>query len=62
MTPDFAVIGRGLWGTAAAMYLAQAGHRVALIGPSEPADPCRFDGPFASYHDAGRITRRSPRM
>ena len=57
MTPDFAVIGRGLWGTAAAMYLAQAGHSVALIGPSEPADPQRFDGPFASHHDAGRITR-----
>ena len=54
---DFAVIGRGLWGSAAAMYLAQAGHSVALIGPSEPADPRKFDGPFASHHDAGRITR-----
>ena len=57
MTPDFAVLGRGLWGSAAAMYLARAGHSVALIGPPEPADPATADGPFASHHDAGRITR-----
>jgi len=57
MTPEFAVIGRGLWGTAAAMYLAQAGCSVALIGPSEPADKMDANGPFASHYDAGRITR-----
>ena len=54
---DFAVIGRGLMGTACARHLAEGGHSVALIGPDEPADPATHDGPFASHHDAGRITR-----
>lgn len=56
-TYDIAVVGRGLMGTAAARYLAQMGHHVALIGPSEPQDRARHDGPFGSHHDAGRITR-----
>jgi len=54
---DFAVIGRGLMGTACARHLAEGGHSVALIGPDEPTDPATHDGPFASHHDAGRITR-----
>ncbi|PWK60101.1 glycine/D-amino acid oxidase-like deaminating enzyme [Roseicyclus mahoneyensis] len=54
---DVAVIGRGLMGTACAMHLAQRGCRVALVGPDEPADPAAHDGPFGSFHDAGRITR-----
>jgi len=54
---DFAVVGRGLMGTACAWHLSQAGHRVALIGPDEPADRGAHDGPFGSFHDAGRITR-----
>lgn len=57
MSFDAAVIGRGLWGTAAAMYLAQAGRTVALIGPSEPLEPAQHNAPFASHHDSGRITR-----
>ncbi|MGP1355928.1 NAD(P)/FAD-dependent oxidoreductase [Roseicyclus sp.] len=56
-TVDVAVIGRGLMGTACARHLAEAGHSVALVGPDEPAEPARFGGPFASHHDAGRITR-----
>jgi sarcosine oxidase len=56
-TVDFVVIGRGLMGTACTRHLAEAGHSVALIGPDEPANPARFEGPFASHHDAGRITR-----
>lgn len=55
---DFAVVGRGMMGSACARWLAEAGHSVALIGPDEPADRAQFDGPFASHHDAGRITRR----
>ncbi|MEM1272182.1 MAG: FAD-dependent oxidoreductase [Pseudomonadota bacterium] len=58
MTFDYAVIGRGLWGSAAAFWLAQAGYRIALIGPGEPADYAQFDGPFSSHFDAARITRR----
>ena len=54
---DISVVGRGLMGTAAARYLAQMGHRVALIGPSEPQNRATHDGPFGSHHDAGRITR-----
>jgi len=54
---DFAVIGRGLIGTACARHLAEAGHSVALIGPDEPVDRARHHGPFASFHDAARITR-----
>lgn len=57
MTADFVVIGRGLWGSAAAMYLARAGHSVTLVGPSEPAQIAQSQGPFASHYDAGRITR-----
>lgn len=54
---EFAVIGRGLMGTACARHLAEAGHEVVLVGPDEPADPAAHDGPFASHHDAARITR-----
>jgi sarcosine oxidase len=54
---DFIVVGRGLMGTACARHLAEAGCQVALIGPDEPADRAMHDGPFGSFHDAGRITR-----
>lgn len=57
-TYDFAVIGRGLMGTACARWLAAHGHSVALIGPDEPADRRSYAGPFASHHDAARITRK----
>jgi sarcosine oxidase len=59
VTPDaeVAVIGRGLMGTACARHLAEAGRDVVLIGPDEPEDAARHNGPFASHHDAGRITR-----
>lgn len=54
---DVAVIGRGLIGSAAGRHLAEAGFSVALVGPGEPADRRTSAGPFASHHDAGRITR-----
>jgi sarcosine oxidase len=53
----FAVIGRGLIGSAAARYLAIAGHQVTLIGPPEPADKVNHAGVFGSHYDEGRITR-----
>lgn len=56
-SPDIAVLGRGLMGTACARHLADMGARVTLIGPDEPVDPARHGAPFASHHDAARITR-----
>lgn len=57
-TVDFAVIGRGMMGSACARYLAESGASVALIGTDEPADRTTHSGPFGSHHDQGRITRR----
>ncbi|MEE4298688.1 MAG: FAD-binding oxidoreductase [Pseudomonadales bacterium] len=53
----FAVVGKGLFGSAAARHLAEAGHEVLLVGPDEPTEPHRHAGVFASHHDAARITR-----
>ncbi|SLN36783.1 Monomeric sarcosine oxidase [Pseudoruegeria aquimaris] len=54
---EFAVIGRGLIGAAAARHLARAGRSVVLIGPEEPARKGDHGGPFGSHYDEGRITR-----
>lgn len=54
---DFVIIGRGLMGTACALHLARAGCDVVLVGPDEPVDRAAHEGPFGSFHDAGRITR-----
>ena len=54
---EIAIVGAGLIGAAAARHAALAGLDVVLIGPGEPADPTDHDGPFASHHDSGRITR-----
>ena len=51
---EIAVIGRGLIGSAAARHLAEAGHRVVLIGPDEPVDRRTSPGPFCSHPDEGR--------
>jgi glycine/D-amino acid oxidase-like deaminating enzyme len=59
MTPDFqyAIVGRGLTGSAAARHLAEQVPGVVLIGPDEPADRAAHKGVFASHYDEGRITR-----
>ena len=59
MTPQFqyAIVGRGLTGSAAARHLAEQVGGVVLIGPDEPADWQSHDGVFASHYDEGRITR-----
>ena len=54
---EVAVIGRGLIGSAAARHLAEAGHKVVVIGPDEPPDRRTSQGPFCSHPDEGRITR-----
>jgi sarcosine oxidase len=59
MTPQFqyAIVGRGLTGAAAARHLAEQVGGVVLIGPDEPVDRASHDGVFASHYDEGRITR-----
>lgn len=54
----YAIVGRGLIGSAAARHLSKSGHDVCLIGPSEPEDRATHDGVFASHYDEGRITRK----
>ena len=54
---DIAVVGAGLFGSAAARYLSQDGEGIALIGPREPADRRAHRGVFASHHDASRLIR-----
>jgi sarcosine oxidase len=59
MTPEFqyAIVGRGLTGSAAARHLAEQVPGVVLIGPDEPVDRATHKGVFASHYDEGRITR-----
>ena len=54
---EFAVIGGGLFGSAAARHLATAGHDVVLLAPPEPEDRAAHQGPFGSHYDEARITR-----
>ena len=58
---DFLVIGKGLFGSAAARHLSEYtlsnSGSVAVIGPDEPEDPFQHEGVFASHYDSGRITR-----
>ncbi|MCC5871403.1 MAG: FAD-binding oxidoreductase [Gammaproteobacteria bacterium] len=56
-----AIIGKGMIGSAAARYLAEAGYQVTLIGPDEPTDFRSHPGVFAAHYDAARITRRIDR-
>jgi sarcosine oxidase len=53
----YAVIGRGLMGSAAARHLANMSEGVVLVGPVEPHDRKSHRGVFASHYDEGRITR-----
>lgn len=53
---DIVVVGAGLVGSAAAKYLAQAGTKVAVIGPAEPEDASTA-AVFASHYDQGRVQR-----
>lgn len=54
---DIIVIGRGLFGAAAARYLSEQ-RKVLAIGPDEPEQPSVHDGVFSSHYDQGRITRQ----
>jgi sarcosine oxidase len=48
---DYIVVGKGLFGAAAARYLGKFSDKTAIIGPDEPADPDSYDGVFASHYD-----------
>jgi len=55
---DYAIIGKGLIGSAAARYVSQVSDNVAIIGPDEPMELWHeHQGVFASHYDQGRITR-----
>ena len=51
------VVGRGMFGSAAARHLAKTIDGVALIGPGEPQNRATHEGVFASHYDEGRMTR-----
>lgn len=52
-----AVVGRGLIGSAATRYLADAMDGVVCVGPDEPDQRRNHAGVFASHYDEGRMTR-----
>ncbi|MBA00936.1 MAG: FAD-dependent oxidoreductase [Chloroflexi bacterium] len=54
---DFAVIGGGMFGSAAARHLSNQGHNVLLFAPEEPPERTSHEGVFASHYDEARITR-----
>ncbi|MFQ5702711.1 MAG: NAD(P)/FAD-dependent oxidoreductase [Gemmatimonadales bacterium] len=54
---DIAVIGAGMFGSAAARYLSAVAEGIALIGPQEPRDGESHSGVFASHYDETRLTR-----
>ena len=56
---EFAIIGAGLTGSAAAKYISQIDSNTVLIGPSEPKDKINHKGIYGSHYDEGRITRIS---
>ena len=55
----FLIIGKGLFGSAAARHLARTGKRVCLVGPDEPADWTSHIGVFSSHYDEARIVSQS---
>jgi sarcosine oxidase len=54
---DVAVVGAGMFGSAAARYLSAAGLQTLVIGPAEPETWSGHTGVFASHYDEARITR-----
>ena len=54
---DIAVVGAGMFGSAAARHLSAASDGVALVGPVEPRNRKNHSGVYSSYYDATRLTR-----
>ena len=55
----YLVIGKGLFGSAAARYLSTESDSVVMVGPDEPANWADHDGVFASHYDEARIVSQS---
>lgn len=53
---DFVVIGKGLFGSAAARYLSALTPHVAIVGPDEVRNTAVAPRVHASHYDQGRIT------
>ena len=56
---SYLIVGKGLFGSAAARYLSQVSNRVALVGPDEPQEWATHKGVFASHYDEARIVSTS---
>lgn len=54
---EFAIVGAGLFGSAAARHLSTMSDSVVLIGPDEPKARRDHQGVFASHYDASRLVR-----
>ena len=54
---EIAIIGAGLFGSAAARHLSNVSDGVALIGPAEPQQKSTHQGVFASHYDVSRLVR-----
>ena len=54
---DIAIIGAGLFGSAAARHLSKVSDGVVLIGPAEPQQKSTHQGVFASHYDVSRLVR-----
>ena len=54
---DYAIVGGGLFGAAAARHLGYQGHDVLVFAPEEPQERTTHEGVFASHYDEARITR-----
>jgi len=57
MMHKYAVVGRGLIGSAAARHLAEETGGVVCIGPDEPKNRATHESVFGSHYDEGRMTR-----
>lgn len=53
--PEVLVIGAGPIGAATTRWLAEGGHRVTVVGPTEPSDHSVSHGPWSAHYDQGRI-------
>lgn len=56
---DIAIVGAGMFGSAAAKYISKTGARTLVVGPAEPPPGVTADQwAFGAHFDEARITRR----